>query len=128
MCVLIVEDDPTLGMVYKRNLDKLGLNAYIASSGEEALAEMQSNTSNYGLVLLDIGLPMKDGLTVAHEMRELGTAVPIVAITAGHSSKEECLSVGMDDYFTKPVFMNELQAILQKWNVKGCPNGHPRGS
>lgn len=128
MCVLIVEDDATLGMVYKRNLDKLGLNAYIASSGEEALSEMKENTQIYGLVLMDIGLPLKDGLTVAHEMRELGTMVPIVAITAGHSSKEECLRVGMDDYFTKPVFMNELQAILEKWHIKGCPREQTKGS
>lgn len=128
MCVLIVEDDATLGMVYKRNLDKLGLNAYIASSGEEALSEMKENTQIYGLVLMDIGLPLKDGLTVAHEMRELGTMVPIVAITAGHSSKEECLRVGMDDYFTKPVFMNQLQAILEKWHIKGCPREPTKGS
>ena len=120
MCVLVVEDDETLGMVYKRNLDKLGLNAHIAVTGEAALVEIQSKTADYGLVLMDIGLPQKDGLTIAQEMRELGTDIPIVAITAGHSSKEECLQVGMDDYFTKPVFMSELATIIDKWNIKRC--------
>ncbi|MBX9570330.1 MAG: response regulator [Candidatus Obscuribacterales bacterium] len=121
MCVLIVEDDATLGMVYKRNLDKLGLKSYIAVTGEEAIAEIQSSGVDYGLVLLDIGLPQMDGLSVAQGMRELGTDCPIIAITAGHSSKEECLKSGMDDYFTKPVFMKELESIIHKWDVGRCP-------
>lgn len=120
MCVLIVEDDRTLGMVYKRNLDKLGLRSYLAETGEAAIEQFKAKTSAFGLVLLDIGLPQKDGLTVAHEMRALGGECPIVAITAGHSSKEECLSVGIDDYFTKPVLINELASIIDKWNIRNC--------
>lgn len=120
MCVLIVEDDSTLSLVYKLNLDKLGLNAFIANSGEEALAEIRCNSSQYGLVLMDLGLPSMDGLSVTHEMRKIGIQQPIVAITAGHSNKEECLKAGMNDYYVKPVFINQLENIIKKWNVRGC--------
>jgi CheY-like chemotaxis protein len=125
MCVLVVEDDNTLGKLFMRHLRQLGYGGDLASSAEEAIERVKSKV--YGLIIMDVGLPDKDGLEATDEIRHLpgvgGEQVPIVALTAGHSSREECLKAGMNDYFIKPMLIEQLAEILHKWNPERCANG-----
>lgn len=122
MCILVVEDDRTLGRVYMHHLDQLGYQADLASTRAEAIAFLQ--TKVYGLILMDIALPDGDGLGTTKEIRRLNSVatgqVPIVAVTSGHSNKAECLKAGMNDYFVKPVLLQQIMDILVKWNPTRC--------
>lgn len=115
MCILVVEDDPVLGTIYKRILRKLGRNATVAQDGVEAIKYAGSN--KYDLILMDVGLPGHDGLEVTRQLRRMGIDVPIVAVTAGHSSKAECLKAGISDYFIKPLMVEQLESILDRYNL-----------
>jgi CheY-like chemotaxis protein len=120
--VLVVEDDRTLATLLASNLRRLGLRADIALNAQQALALFAQNL--YHLVLMDIGLPDRDGLEVCSEIRAVqggNNRVPIVAITAGYSSPEECLKASMDGYYTKPVLLRQLEDLLKKWNIPPCP-------
>jgi DNA-binding response OmpR family regulator len=124
MCVLVVEDDATLGSVYISFLKRLGLNADLVTSGADAIEQFKN--FQYGLVLMDLGLPDKSGIETSHAIRELEQDVPIVALTAGHASRKECLKAGMNDYFLKPVLIDQFSGIVEKFNIGRCPRTSPR--
>lgn len=121
MCVLVVEDDRTLGTLFLKHLATLGYRADLVVDGEQAIKHVEQN--GYGLVLMDIGLPGKDGLTTASEIRQMGQdseQLPIVGITCGHASRQECLAAGMNDYMEKPVLLDQLRGLLKKWQATPC--------
>ena len=118
MCVLVVEDDATLGAVFVQTLKKLGQNGELVTSGEEAIERFKN--AEYALVLMDIGLPGKDGLEVTRELKKLGSDTAIVAVTAGYASPAQCKQAGMDDYYVKPVMFDQLQKIVSKWSHGPC--------
>lgn len=120
MCVLVVEDDQTLGILYLKNLEILGQQAGLARSASEAVKLIEDKKNEFGLVLMDIGLPDKDGLELTQEIRTSGGDMPIVAVTAGHANRDSCLQAGMDDYYVKPILLETLNSILQRWNLKRC--------
>lgn len=115
MCVLVVEDDEVLGSAYARILEHLGRNVSLAQDGEQALQNARNN--EYDLVLMDLGLPKKDGLETTRAIRALGLNMPIIAITAGHSTKEECLAAGINDYYIKPMFVYQIAEILERYGL-----------
>src|SRR5579884_1843648 len=108
MCVLVVEDDKTLGEVLVRQLHRLGFKADLVTTGREAVERAHDNC--YGLVLMDISLPDQDGLTTTKEIKQQKSDLSVVGITAGHSSREECLKAGMADYYTKPVMNQQMKS------------------
>ncbi|MDR3617102.1 MAG: response regulator [Candidatus Obscuribacterales bacterium] len=114
--VLVVEDDPMLRDLTRRQLTKLGYEAVLVGSGEEAL---DHDHSHIGLILMDIGLPGIDGayatmLIREKELRNQRKRVPIVALT-GHSDAQTAFSVGMDDFLQKPALMADLKRVLDKF-------------
>jgi CheY-like chemotaxis protein len=116
--VLVVEDDPMLRDLTRRQLAKLGYDAILLGSGEEAV---DHDYSQVGLVLMDIGLPGIDGayatmLIREKELREQQKRIPIVALT-GHSDPQKAFSVGMDDFLQKPALMADLKRVLDKFLV-----------
>lgn len=119
MCVLIVEDDQTLGRVFVRQLAKLGFKADLVTTGADAISRCGQEC--YGLVLMDIGLPDQDGISVTRQIREKHGHLPVVAVTAGHASREECLQAGMVDFFTKPLLAEHILSILNRWPPGRCP-------
>jgi CheY-like chemotaxis protein len=126
MCVLVVEDDTTLGKLFLLHLKQLGYTADLAPTAQDAIEQVKRKA--YGLIIMDIGLPDKDGLETTEEIRHIpnnlpAENVPIVAITAGHATRDECMKVGMNDYFQKPVLLDEFARILQKWNPEKCRTG-----
>lgn len=97
-------------------LKKLGYTVAVADNGEEALTALEKNT--YDLVIMDIQMPKIDGLEATKAIRkreqQTGQHLPIIAMTA-HAIKgdrERCLSAGMDEYISKPIHIEELQAVL----------------
>lgn len=121
--VLVAEDYPPNQNVLKIQLERLGSDVDIASNGEEALALWKRN--RYHLILADLNMPVMDGLALARAVREreAGSAhhIPIICITAAAVPKEleQCFLSGMDDALAKPVALDDLRRILERWGKSG---------
>ena len=116
--ILLVEDDPNLSLVLQDYLEMLDYNIKLCRDGVQGLKEFQNNQFN--LCILDIMLPLKDGFTLAEDIRKLDADVPIIFLTA-KSMKDDRIKgfrMGCDDYITKPFSTEELslriQAILKR--------------
>ena len=106
--ILLVEDDQTLNFIIKDNLEQNGYVVTSAEDGESAIAIFK--TEKFSLCLLDVMLPKKDGFTLAKEIREIDDHVPIIFLTARSMTEDRItgLTIGGDDYITKPFSMEEL--------------------
>jgi two-component system OmpR family response regulator len=113
MRVLVVEDHPALARQVMDALTEAGFVADHAADGEEG--HFLGETEPYDAVVLDLGLPVLDGLTVLKRWRSAGRDVPVLILTArdGWSEKVAGLNAGADDYLTKPFVMAELVARIQ---------------
>ena len=115
--ILLVEDNPTNQKIVLITLRSLVRNIDTATTGKEALDKF--GTSNYDVILMDIQLPIMDGITVARKIREIEKSTsrhtPIIAITANAmiGDKEKCLSAGMDEYLSKPFQPARLIDIIE---------------
>jgi len=117
--VLLVEDNKINQKLAIKMLEKMNCNIEVANNGEEALTKVKK--FDFDLVLMDIQMPVMDGLMATAEIRKLGkdreNRVPIIALTA-HAMKEDkdrCLAAGMDDYLSKPIKNNDLRRMIQKY-------------
>ncbi len=118
--ILLCEDDPNLGSLLTEYLNAKGYKTDLAIDGQEGLKLFKRG--NYNFVILDVMMPIKDGFTVAKEIRQDDKHTPILFLTA-KSLKEDTLmgfEAGGDDYLTKPFSMEELlarvNAILKRTN------------
>lgn len=114
--VLVVEDNPTNQMVIKLILTRQGHEVFIASNGEEAIGFIERDCNSIDIILMDVSMPVMDGLTTTKYMREANIQTPIVALTA-HTSVEDrfsCLDVGMNDFVTKPVRTKEITEAIDR--------------
>ncbi|WP_374413533.1 response regulator transcription factor [Hydrogenophaga sp.] len=111
--LLIVEDDELLRDGLSAQLMQAGHRIDTAADGEQALARLE--TDAYEGVVLDLGLPRVDGLTVLRRLRQRLPALPVLILTArdGIEDRVEGLNAGADDYLTKPFNRDELLARLQ---------------
>ena len=116
--ILLVEDDKNLGFVIKDFLIESGYSTELIDNGSTALSTFA--VGKYDLCLLDVMLPLKDGFTLAEEIREKDRHVPIIFLTA-RSMKDDKIrgfKIGADDYITKPFSTEELllriEAILRR--------------
>ncbi len=106
-------------IVGKLQLEEIGFNVDVCSSGLEALKSFTQN--KYSIIFMDCHMPEMDGYKTCLEMRSLEsktkTRTPIVAVTASvlAGEKEKCLAAGMDDYLTKPVQIESLYAVCSRW-------------
>jgi len=120
--ILLVEDDRNLGTVIHDYLEMSDYKVMLAKNGQEGLDEFKQGS--YGLVLLDVMLPLVDGFSVAEEIRKTDCETPIIFMTA-KSLKEDRLKgfkLGADDYITKPFSNEELKlrisAVLRRTQAK----------
>ena len=146
--ILVVEDNAVNQQVVLGLLRKFGLNANVAANGLEALHAL--GAIPYDLVLMDVQMPVMDGLEATRKIRGLeetgqikksppgsGTSplpnapppcprIPIIAMTAGamQQDREKCLEAGMDDYMPKPVNPMELAGVLEKWLPRATRSSH----
>ena len=113
MRLLIVEDEPTLGTQLKNTLEGAGYAVDLATDGEDG--HYLGQTENYDAVILDLGLPVMDGLTVLDKWRKEGKTFPVLVLTArdSWSDKVAGLDSGADDYLAKPFQTEELIARLR---------------
>src|SRR5687767_6375835 len=113
MRVLIVEDEPALSEQLAGALTSAGYAVDCAGDGERA--DFLARTESYDAVVLDLGLPKMDGLTVLRGWRSAGLIVPVLVLTARGSWHEKVHGIdeGADDYVTKPFRMEEVLARLR---------------
>ncbi len=113
MRVLVVEDDVRLADLIVRGLREQGYAVDHAADGEQGV--YQAAVNEYDMVVLDVGLPRRDGLAVAAELRRRGARVPILMLTARGAVEDRVrgLDVGADDYLAKPFDFAELYARIR---------------
>lgn len=113
MRVLIVEDEPNLARQLRNTLEGAGYAVDVANDGEEG--QYLGSTESYDAVVLDLGLPEVDGLTVLDRWRKEGKTTPVLVLTArdSWSDKVAGLDAGADDYLAKPFQTEELIARLR---------------
>lgn len=116
--ILIVDDNGTNRMILSHFLRRLGHSFDLATNGQEALAKWEG--SQYDLIIMDIEMPIMDGLETTREIRrrensEVRRYTPIIALSADAmvQKRETAISVGMDDYLTKPVVLAEIENRIQ---------------
>ncbi len=113
MRVLVVEDDPDLGRQLAGALSDAGYAVDRASDGEEG--HYLGDTEPYDAVVLDLGLPVMDGVSVLERWRRDGRNMPVLILTARDRWREKVagFDAGADDYLSKPFYMEELLARLR---------------
>ncbi|AFY54980.1 response regulator with CheY-like receiver domain and winged-helix DNA-binding domain [Rivularia sp. PCC 7116] len=113
--ILIVEDEIRLAAFLQKGLRKKGYITTVVEDGQQAV-EMASS-KQFNLMLLDLGLPVKDGLTVLQELRNQGKKLPIIIMTARSDEREktEAIAYGADDYLTKPFPFQDLLSRIEEY-------------
>lgn len=106
--ILLAEDDPNLGTILKAYLEAKGFPTTLCINGEDAYNTYLKDSFNF--CILDVMMPIKDGFTVAREIRKVDKKIPILFLTAKTMQEDilEGLKIGADDYLTKPFSMEEL--------------------
>ena len=116
--ILVAEDNAYNQQVVLRQLALSGYTADVVSNGEEAWRSWQETP--YALVLTDLHMPTLDGYGLTRRIRDAEAGrrhTPIIALTANalHGERERCLQAGMDAYLAKPVILNDLRVLLDRW-------------
>ena len=119
--ILVVEDNMINQEVILRQMEVLGYAPEFADNGVEALDKLKNK--NYDIILTDIQMPEMNGYELTHAIRnnekDSNQHSTIIAITANamQGDEQRCLESGMDDFISKPVDMNKLQQVLEKWTT-----------
>jgi DNA-binding response OmpR family regulator len=105
--ILIAEDDPRIGRLLEKALQKHGYSTFLADDGNKA--QSLSLTDEFDLMILDMGLPQREGFQVLQDLRAHGKTLPVLVLT-GRSERDVvmCLEAGADDYMRKPFQFDEL--------------------
>lgn len=113
MRILVVEDEPRIAADIRRGLEAANYAVETVADGNEAW--FKGETEDYDAIVLDLGLPRLDGLSVLRRLREAGIVTPVLVLTArdGWRDKVEGIDAGADDYLAKPFQMEELLARLR---------------
>ena len=123
LTILVAEDNPTNRWLIGRQLADLGCRATIVEDGEQALEALQ--TGRFDILLTDWHMPRRDGLALAHAVRESETAgaqrLPVLLLTASAMPDElsVCRAAGADEVLTKPVGLSHLADALARWSGRG---------
>ena len=110
--ILIVEDEDRLAAFVAKGFKKYGYSTVVATDGEQALEISRSTT--YDAILLDLGLPKKDGWTVLKELRDRGDRSPVIIMTARSESRQTAVAALANDYLQKPFRFKELLEVVQR--------------
>ncbi|MEQ8305342.1 MAG: response regulator [Hoeflea sp.] len=120
--VLVAEDNSVNQIVFEQILEGIGVDYRIVGNGEEAVAAWRASPPD--LILMDISMPVMNGIQATQAIRDAERKgesarkrIPIIAVTAHAMSgdRDRCMRAGMDDYLSKPVSPDKLEAIISKW-------------
>jgi CheY-like chemotaxis protein len=128
--VLLVEDNEINALLARVMLEKAGCTVRLCANGQEAVAAIRQSLgaahAPFDLVLMDVHMPVLDGLEATRIIRGLCAspacvwrrALPIIALTANafEEDRRRCLEAGMDDYLAKPFDRSDLEGVLQRWS------------
>lgn len=125
MKILLIEDDTLIGDGIKTGLERLGFNTDWFTDGEDGHEALLQ--TNYDAVVLDLGLPGKDGLSILKDWRARGNNTPVLILTARGDVDERItgLNSGADDYLGKPFSLREVQARLNAIVRRKSGNSSP---
>lgn len=132
--ILVVEDDPTMGALLDRGLSEEGHDVTLVGNGVDALIAFSSGPLDVAVV--DVMLPKMSGFEVCRRIRESGSQLPVIVITARDSVDDRIfgLDAGADDYVTKPFHFGELSARIRHSSAVNralrnrCSKSAPSGS
>lgn len=125
--VLLADDNPVNRRLAAIFLKQLGLLIDEVENGEEAVEACRS--TGYDLVLMDVHMPVMDGIEATRQIRALSNncnaRVPIVALTADamHEERERFLRSGMDDHIAKPITLQALRSLIELWEGREVAHG-----
>jgi two-component system, OmpR family, response regulator VicR len=127
--LLYVEDDESLSFVTRDNLELNGYEVTYCEDGGVAMKTIQSG-AKFDICILDVMLPEVDGFTLAQEIRKRDEQVPIIFLTAKSMKQDKIhgLTLGADDYMTKPFSIEELLLKIEIFLRRSAFNAAPRGS
>ncbi|WP_377296438.1 response regulator [Rhizobium sp. SGZ-381] len=129
--VLVAEDNEVNQIVFTQILQATGLRFRIVGNGAEAVEAWKAQKP--ALILMDVSMPVMNGHQACRRIREIeaqeGGHVPIVGVTAHalESDRDLCLAAGMDDYLSKPISPEILEAKMSRWRVHACSSEVSRG-
>jgi DNA-binding response OmpR family regulator len=110
--ILIAEDDPLIGSLLEKGFRTQGFSTFLVDDGEQA--HFVSQTEEFDLLILDMGLPKWDGFQVLRELRSRGKRMPVLVLTGRRElDAAMCYEAGADDYMTKPFQFAELLAHVR---------------
>ena len=120
LCVLVVDDHHWNRDVVRLALEREGARVTLAADGQQALDALRAGSEDFAAVLMDIQMPVMDGLTATRAIRdELGQPdLPVIAFSAGvlAEQRQKALEAGVNDFLAKPVDLEEMLAMLQRWS------------
>ncbi len=121
--ILLVDDNEINQQVAIEILEKFGIAVTVANNGEIALARL--SVEKFDVILMDMQMPVMDGITATSKIREIPklASIPIIAMTANAmvGDREQCLAAGMNDYIAKPFDPNQMMITLGKWITLAQP-------
>jgi CheY-like chemotaxis protein len=121
--ILLVEDNKLNQRLMESSLRRFGFHIELASNGLEAFEKYQADPQKYSLIIMDIMMPVMDGLEATRQIRIFeqtkNIRIPIIALTANtfNADRERCLSYGMDDYLAKPLNMELLAQSFRSLGI-----------
>jgi len=116
--LLLVEDNPFNQIVAKGLLEQAGAKVDIVDDGKQAVDLLRNKNHGYDLVLMDVQMPVMDGFTATHFIRnELKLMLPVLAMTAGVTEfeREKCIASGMNDLIAKPIEVEQMLATIHRY-------------
>jgi len=121
--ILLVEDNKLNQRLMESSLKKFGFKIDVANNGLEAVEKYQADPQAYDLIIMDIMMPVMDGLEATRQIRifeqKKKFRIPIIALTANtfNADRERCLSYGMDEYISKPLNMEKLTKAFKDLRI-----------
>ncbi|CAK0746453.1 two-component system, sensor histidine kinase and response regulator [Gammaproteobacteria bacterium] len=125
--VLLVEDNEINQQVAREILERWKFSVAVAGDGKQALATLESVFEPFDIVLMDVHMPVMDGLEATRRIRRdsrFNSVLPVIAMTAAVMAKDqvECLEAGMNDHVAKPILPEQLLGVLERWITPGERN------
>lgn len=119
--ILVAEDNPVNQMVARKLLEKLGCSVVLVDDGQKATEAVSQEA--FDLVLMDCMMPVMDGYEATKAIRNSGESyagIPIIAFTANTMEEDQlaCQQAGMDDFIDKPVTIDKMSKLLQRWSAQ----------